>query len=368
MLGHELRNPLAPIVTALQLMKLKRGAPTDREREVIERQVSHLARLVDDLLDISRITLGKIELKREPVEVGAVALKAVEIASPLLEQRRHHLAVTVPARLMIEADPTRLSQVLANLLTNAAKYTDPGGHIAITATAGAGWVEIRVQDDGMGIRPDLLPDLFSPFVQGERTLARSEGGLGIGLALVRSLVELHGGTVCAASEGPGRGSEFVVRIPERGPSPVEAAARVSPEPAPPAAISPRRRVLIVDDNTDAAETLADMLRALGHEAAVAPDGPGALERCASFLPDVALLDIGLPVMDGYELARRLRAQSGLPGMTLIAVTGYGQEHDRSRCLDAGFDEHLVKPVGIDVLQRLLFEMPRAFRNAIGAGI
>ncbi|MCU1282433.1 MAG: histidine kinase, partial [bacterium] len=349
MLGHELRNPLAPIVTALQLLKLRQPAQL-REHEVIERQVQHVVRLVDDLLDVSRITRGKIELKREPLELAQVVAKAIAIASPLFEERRHRLDVAVaPSGLVADADATRLAQVVANLLTNAAKYTAPGGHVRVAAARDGGELVLRVADDGIGISPELLPRVFDLFVQGDRPVDRGEGGLGLGLALVRSLVQLHGGSVTVASEGTQRGSEFVVRLPA-----LDGVAAPASSP-PPLARTPRvvtpRRVLVVDDNEDAAEMLAEMLRAEGHVARVAYDGPAALQLVADgFVPELAILDIGLPVMDGYELATRLKASlpSALP--TLVALTGYGQEHDRARSARAGFALHLVKPV---VPERLL---------------
>ncbi len=351
LLGHELRNPLAPIVTALQLMRL-RGEGSERERAVIERQVRHMVQLVDDLLDISRITRGKIKLKTEPVELASVIAKAVEMASPLLEQRAHQLELAVARRgLQVMADPMRLAQVFANLLTNSAKYTEPLGAISIRAARDGGRVRVSVRDNGMGIAPELLPRIFEPFLQAPRALDRSQGGLGIGLALVKSLVELHGGRVQAHSEGAGKGSEFVVELP------MLAAAEVQPREE--RSITPLpgerrlgRRVLVVDDNPDAAEMLGEGLRMLGYEVAIAHDGPQALEAVGRFTADAAVLDIGLPVMDGYELARRLRKQCG-SSLRLLAVTGYGQSVDRARSKRAGFDEHFVKPVGIEALDRAL---------------
>ena len=347
MLGHELRNPLAPIATALDLMMAK-GDPRTRERDVIRRQVDHLARLIDDLLDISRITRGKVQLERDVVELGAVIGKAIEMASPLLEKRMHALAVDVPCGLPVDADPTRLAQVFQNLLTNAAKYTEPGGRIDVVARAEGDRLIATVRDTGIGIGPDLLPRLFEPFVQGARALDRSQGGLGIGLAIAQSLCAMHGGTIEAASDGPGRGSTFVVALPRATRAPL---AR---EPSRPLERAARpRRVLVVDDNVDAAQGLEELLARLGYVAAIAHDGPHALEVARAFRPEVAVLDIGLPVMDGYELARRLRATLGDARSRLIALTGYGQDADRIRAREAGFDEHLVKPVGIHVLASLL---------------
>ena len=348
-LGHELRNPLAPIITALQLMQL-RGVSAGRERDVIARQVDHLARLVDDLLDVSRITRGKIELKREPLELGAVITQAIEMASPLVERRRHSLEVEVAREgLRVVGDATRLAQVFANLLTNAAKYTEVGGHVAVRAAREGDAVVVRVSDDGIGIHPDLLPRVFEMFTQGRRKLDRAEGGLGLGLTLVKSLVELHDGTVAVASDGPGRGSCFSVSLPA-APAGAKAATPTPPAGAP---IASRRRVLVVDDNEDAAELIADALRELGHEVAVAHDGLRAISVADDFRPDVGLLDIGLPVLDGYELASRLRGVLGGARLRLVAITGYGQEHDRRRALDAGFDDHVVKPIDLDRLHDLV---------------
>ena len=358
MLGHELRNPLAPIVTALELMKLKRGSPgdSDRERAVIERQVAHLGRLVDDLLDVARITRGKVELKRERVELAAVVGKAVEISSPLVERRSHQLMVEVPrSGLPIKVDPTRMAQVLANLLTNAAKYTEPGGRIELRVQQRGGEVEISVKDNGIGISPALLPQLFDLFVQGPQTPDRAEGGLGLGLTLVRRLVDLHDGTVEARSDGLGKGSEFLVRLPLA--LPVDGQPEQSFSAGPVATMSPGLRVLVVDDNADAAELMADLLALDGHDVRAVRDAAAALALLPSFKPQVALLDIGLPVMDGYELATRIRAlyPSSVEGapLRLVAVTGYGQDSDRQRAFEAGFDEHLVKPLDVDRLQQAL---------------
>ena len=341
-LGHELRNPLAPIVTALQLMKLKGDMGSSKEQVIIERQVRHVVRLVDDLLDVSRITQGKIDLKKDTFELATVVATAVEIASPLLEQRRHDLAVDVPRQGMrLTADPVRLSQVIANLLTNAAKYTDVEGRIELSAWRDGHEIVLQVKDNGMGIRPELLPKMFDLFIQGARSADRAEGGLGIGLTLVRSLVHMHGGTVVALSEGPGKGSAFVVRLPAAASQTAnEAAASSAPKLT---KVAHPRRVLVVDDNVDAATLLADLCETMGHEVKVAHDGPQALQVLDGFAPEFAVLDIGLPVMDGYELARRMRDQLG-PACRLIALTGYGQEHDRQRSHDAGFEAHLVKPI------------------------
>ena len=363
MLGHELRNPLAPILTAIELMKARGNGHPTTERDVIERQVRHMVELIDDLLDVSRITSGKIRLHRVPVEVALVVDKAVETASPLLESRRHTFSVTVPrAGLLVNGDPTRLAQVLANLLTNAAKYTDPGGRISLDARREEQWVKLSVVDDGSGISPELMPLLFEPFVQGPQTIARARGGLGLGLAIVRSLVELHGGSVSVSSAGPGRGSEFVVRLPWF--EPTEAEVDVVPAPAALRApdiqgASRRSRVLVVDDNVDAAEMLSMALQMAGWETDVAHDGLEALKKAASFDPDAVVIDIGLPIMDGYAVGRRLREaqaqRAELRPLRLVAVTGYGQEADRQQSAASGIDVHLVKPVDLDVLSAALVQ-------------
>jgi PAS domain S-box-containing protein len=345
-LGHELRNPLAPIATALRLMSVRAGDACISERAIIERQVQHMTRLVDDLLDVSRITRGKVELRRRPIEVADVIAKAVEIASPALEQKQHRLEVDVPSGLTVNGDAGRLAQVFANLLTNSAKYTPPYGDVSVRAMGDRRAVRVCVRDTGMGIAPDVLPHVFEVFVQGSRRDA-VRAGLGLGLAIVRSLTELHGGRVEARSAGLNQGSEFVVELPL-----LEGPQRETSRPTPrdhPAPVSRPMRVLVVDDNIDAAEMLAEWLGAVGHSVRVAADGPTALEIAADFKPDVALLDIGLPVMDGYEVARRLRDQPGCAKMRLIALTGYGQESDHERSRRAGFEDHLVKPVDLDAI-------------------
>lgn len=357
MLGHELRNPLSPILTALQLMKLRGHDTSLHERTVIERQVQHLARLVDDLLDVSRIARGKVELKREVVELSEVVAHAIEVASPLLEQRTQRLAVDVPRQgLCVDGDPARLSQVLSNLVTNAAKYTPPGGEIAISASREGSDAVLRVRDTGVGIPADVLPRVFDLFMQGGQPIDRAQGGLGLGLTIVRSLTERHGGTVTAHSDGPGTGSEFVVRLPAA--QSADAAERVQAAALAPAVegSAARVRILIVDDNADAAELLAYALALTGYETFVAHDGPTALRLIETVTPDAAFLDIGLPVMDGYELATRLRSTPGLARIRLIAVTGYGQESDRKRSAAAGFDYHLVKPVSLDQITEVVAQL------------
>jgi len=354
MLGHELRNPLAPIVTALDLMKLRGSTTTGREEQIIERQVEHLVRLVNDLLDVSRITRGKVALDCRAIDLDAAIEKAVEMAAPLIGQRHHRFEMDVAADLRLYADADRLAQVIANLMTNAARYTPPGGVISLRAERDGDDVLVTVADDGIGIEPALLPHVFDLFVQGQRSMARAEGGLGIGLTLVRNLVRLHGGTVHARSAGRDCGSEFVVRlplIPDDSPAHTDAAA-----PRPLATASPRR-IIVVDDNVDAADLTADLLARAGHEVRVAHDGPAALSLLEHFHPDVALLDIGLPAMNGYELAERVRTHLGSAAPRLIAITGYGQDHDQARSLAAGFDDHLVKPVSPAVLLSRIESLP-----------
>jgi len=364
MLGHELRNPLAPILTALDLMAMRDPGASERERKIIHRQVSHLVHLVDDLLDVSRITSGKIDLHREPTELADVVARAVEMASPLLEKKAHDLVVDVARPgLAVDGDATRLAQVVANLVTNAAKYTPARGRIVVTGRRCEGTVSLRVRDSGIGISRDMLPHVFELFVQERQATDRSMGGLGLGLALVRSLVAMHGGTVSAHSEGPGRGSEFAIELPAL-------ATEVEPQPrarGPRATLAPDARppgvhtILVVDDNRDAAEVLANALSAAGYEVQVAFDGPSAIEIARAFMPDVALLDLGLPVMDGYELAGRLRALLAHRPTRFIAITGYGQEVDRRRSRDAGFALHLVKPVDtstiLDGLRQVAERLP-----------
>ncbi len=339
MLGHELRNPLAPIVTALSLMKLSSADVHVKERTVIERQVAHLGRLVDDLLDVSRIARGKVGLKKTRIEFAEAVARGIELSSPLLEERRQHLSLSVPEGLELDGDVTRLAQVVSNLVTNAAKYTPHEGHIAIAAVRSGDRIVLTVRDDGIGIAPDMLPRVFDLFAQERQTIDRSQGGLGLGLAITKSVIGMHDGTVSAFSEGHGKGSVFTVDLPA-APSARGDAAMPSTRHGLPRAS--RRRVLVVDDNADAADLLAHLLGSKGHEVVVATDAPQALELAAEFHPEVALLDIGLPVMDGYELARRLRIQNS--DVRLIAVTGYGQERDRTRSRAAGFDAHMVKPV------------------------
>jgi signal transduction histidine kinase len=355
MLGHELRNPLSPILTALQLMKLRGEAGSERERAVIERQVNHLTRLVDDLLDVSRIARGRIELNTEIVEMWDVVARAIEMAGPVLEQRTHTLAVDVPGPgLRVEGDPTRLSQVVSNLLTNAAKYTPQGGEISVQATLADDQIVLSVRDTGIGIPPDVLPRIFDLFVQQRQTFDRSQGGLGIGLTIVRRLIERHGGSVSAHSDGPGKGSQFIVRLPAAERSRDTASPRTLRQiPDASALRGGAPRILVVEDNQDGAAMLMEALTAKGYDTRVAHDAPTALRVAAEFSPDIAFLDIGLPVMDGYELATHLRRIPGLSELRLIAVTGYGEESDRQKSRAAGFHHHLVKPVDIDAIEATL---------------
>ena len=355
MLAHELRNPLAPISNAVQIMQLE--GPNGRNfrwsTEVIEDQIKHMTRMVDDLLDVSRITRGKVDLKKETIALAEVVELAVEASRPLIEDYHHQLTIALPPEpVLVEVDPARLAQVLSNLLNNAAKYTDEGGQISLTADRLGEDIIIRVRDTGIGIAPDLLPRIFDLFTQADRTLSRSRGGLGIGLTLVRSLIELHDGRVTAQSKGLGQGSEFVVRLPMAAGS--GAGSHQSSDADPPSnAQLPRRRILVVDDKRSIAQSLEVLLRNLGQEVYTAYDGLAALEMARQHRPDFVLLDIGLPIMDGYEVARRCREEPSLQGVTLVAMTGYGQDSDRQRSQEAGFDAHLVKPVSLQDLMRLL---------------
>jgi PAS domain S-box-containing protein len=353
-LAHELRNPLAPIRTAAEVLTRPDLADDQLSwsRQVIHRQVEHMARLLDDLLDVARITRGKLQLRKQPVDLGTVVDTAVEAARPLITARKHGLTVDLPPDLpTLDADPVRLAQVLSNLLTNAAKYTDPPGRIQLTARVAGETVRISVKDNGIGLSATLLDHVFEMFSQGENQHGRAEGGLGIGLALVKGLVGLHGGTIAVHSEGPGMGSEFTVTLPCRS-----SAARSSVEPPPVAerkGATAARKILVADDNQDAANTLAMLLRLGGHEVHTAHGGQAALALAAAVHPEIALLDIGMPDLDGYEVARRLRAAPGGPSLKLVALTGWGQEEDKRRAQAAGFDHHLTKPVDPDRLDALL---------------
>jgi PAS domain S-box-containing protein len=342
-LAHELRNPLAPIMNATQYLRLKGPAEPGLQnaRDIIDRQVRQLVRLVDDLLDVSRISSGKISLRRERISLAWIVTNAVESSRPLIESENHQLTVTLPPQpVYLDADLTRLAQVLQNLLNNAAKYTMPGGKIGLHAEFDGKFVAIRVVDSGIGIPHDMLARVFDLFTQVDRSIERATGGLGIGLTLVQRLVELHGGTVAARSEGAGKGSEFTVRLPAFAESSADAAATRKRD----LTSSGRLRIVIVDDNVDAADTLAEVLAASGHDVNTAYDGVGALGAFDSHRPDVVLLDIGLPRMNGYDVARKIRASDPQGSVVLVAVTGWGQEEDRRRSQEAGFNHHLVKPV------------------------
>jgi signal transduction histidine kinase/ActR/RegA family two-component response regulator len=350
-LAHELRNPLAPIASALDILKQPGidAATAVKARDVADRQLKHMTRLVDDLLDVSRIMRGKIELRKEKVELAAIVARAVETARPLVEGSRHQLEVSLPDEpLWLEADLVRLAQAVGNLLCNAAKYTEPGGTISLTAMCDAGEVALRVRDNGIGIAPEVMPRLFQMFMQVAPGATRSQGGLGIGLTLVKSLIEMHGGTVEARSEGLGKGSEFLIRLPTvEGPLLPE-------EPLTTADVGAAlgRKILVVDDNADAAESLAVLLRLRGHEVQVALGGTEALEMADANMPELVFLDIGMPDIDGYEVARRLRSRFN-SGMTLVALTGWGTEQDRRRSRDAGFDHHLTKPVELAAVEAVM---------------
>jgi len=348
-LSHELRNPLTPVRNACSV--LERAAPgseaAERARAVISRQVDHLARLVDDLLDVTRISRGTIRLRRVPTDVADVARRGAEDHRTLFAARRVALEVAVPeAPLWVDGDPVRLAQVVGNLLQNAWKFTAPGGHVSLRLGREGGRAVLRVKDDGAGIDPELLGMLFRPFTQADRTLERSRGGLGLGLALVKGVVELHGGTVAAHSEGEGRGTELVVALPE-----IPQPARGVLERANGATAA--RRVLLVEDNADAAASLRDLLELRGHEVHVAADGPAGIEAARRLRPDLVLCDVGLPGMNGYEVARRLRGDPALDGVTLVALTGYASAEDAARAREAGFHHHLTKPTDLGAVSRLL---------------
>jgi len=357
MLAHELRNPLTPIRIAVQVLTRPEmsnsplsNASLRNAREIVDRQLQHLTRLLDDLLDVSRITTGKIELRKETVDLATAVANGLDVSRSQLDERHQSLSVSLPNEpILVEADPIRLEQVITNLVNNAARYTPPSGHIEVAVSRQNSDAVFRVRDDGIGIPADILPRVFDLFTQADRSLARSAGGLGIGLTIVRSLVELHGGAVTAASDGPGRGSEFVVRLPLGGVR--EAPAVV---PAAETFVIPRRlRILVAEDNADTREILRTMLEGDGHEVYVAGDGPSGLETARAVRPDVALIDIGLPGLDGYEVGRQIRQEEHGKFIRLVAVTGYGQAGDRARSRDAGFDVHLVKPVAPEQLRGAL---------------
>ncbi len=352
-LAHELRNPLAPISTALQILKMPRVDPAmlRQSHEMLDRQVHHMVRLVDDLLDVSRVMRGKITLKAGEVELATVVAQAVEIAQPLIEAQGHALDISLPGdSLAVHGDSVRLAQVVGNLLTNAAKYTEPKGHIGVSAVLEGGEAVLMVSDDGLGIAPDLLPHVFDLFVQADHQAARSQGGLGIGLTLARNLAELHGGTLTGSSAGLGKGSQFTLRLP------VVAHARPELRPAagaPQAVAASGLRLLVVDDNADAADALATLLRLYGHEVCVVYDGASALRQVEATRPELVFLDIGMPVMDGFEVTRRIRSMPGFEKTPIAALSGWGQSEDRKRSAEAGCDYHLVKPPDFKEIEALL---------------
>ena len=354
MLAHELRNPLAPIRNAVEIQKLAHSDPSRLAwcNNIIERQLEHLTRLVDDLLDVSRISRGLVELKKEPLEIRDFVLPALETSRPLIDARRHQFSMTLPPEpLWVEGDRIRLAQIVSNLINNAAKYTDEGGHIELSVESAGDDVCIRISDNGCGIDPVDLPCLFNLFYQVGRSLDRSQGGLGIGLSLVHNLVAEHGGHVRVISAGPGQGSEFEVRLPRLMlPEPAVVCCSSGPTPN-----LGKLRILVVDDNHDAAESLALLLGTDGHQVQMANDGLAALEMARAEDADVIILDIGLPGMDGYSVAQALRRSNEPSRALLIAVTGYGQPDDREKSRAAGFDAHLVKPIDFETLRKLLAE-------------
>lgn len=351
-LAHELRNPLSPIRASLEIMQLREldDPHLRRSRDIIGRQVAHLTRLVDDLLEVSRIRSGRIQLRSELVDLASAVGRAIETHRPVLDARRHRLVVRLPnAPLRVLADPTRLAQIVGNLLDNAAKYTADGGEITVKVAQEGDEAVIRVRDTGIGIPSDMLANIFDLFTQVHRSLDRSHGGLGIGLALVQRLVVMHGGRAVAHSDGPERGSEFIVHLPLADAQAADTAASSGPH----SSIGPGRRILVIDDNADAAESLAALLGMLGHDVRIAGDGPAAISAAPEFLPDIVLCDIGLPHMDGYQVIAALRALPACAGARCIALTGYGRDEDRRRSLAAGFDAHLVKPVELTKLAAAL---------------
>jgi signal transduction histidine kinase/CheY-like chemotaxis protein len=360
-LGHEMRNPLAPLWHAARLLELQETmdpALLVQVREIVKRQVQQLGRLADDLLDISRIDQAKVELRKEPVNLADIVAQAIQTSAPHLKARHHQIEITAPTEpIWLLADPARLVQIIVNLLNNAAKYTEPGGHVWFTAGPDAdGTAVIRIRDDGMGISPGMLPHVFELFTQGEWSAEHARGGMGIGLALVRRLVELHGGTITASSPGLAQGSEFVVRLPASSSPSISRDEPIrigDPRPVSPSPKPSRRRILVVDDHVDAAESLRMLLSLEGHDVRLAHDGRAALRVAEDFSPEVVLLDIGLPRMDGYEVARRLHQRPEMEKTLLIAMTGYGQDEDRRRSQEAGFNGHLVKPVDLDALRLAL---------------
>jgi signal transduction histidine kinase/ActR/RegA family two-component response regulator len=352
MLGHELRNPLAPIKSATRILALQKGTDESQSRAlaIIDRQVSHLTRIVDELLDAARVSTGSVNLKFETIEVATIILRALELSETMIQQKQHQLRVKQPSKgLYVKGDLQRLTQVLANILNNAAKYTEPSGAIEVEVLDAGARVEIAVKDNGMGVHSTFLPHIFDLFTQSDKALDRAQGGLGIGLTVVKQLVEKHDGTVTVFSDGPGRGSEFRVSLPLVAPPLVQS--------VPPTVSTPkdsgRRKILVVDDNLDALSLMSEFLSLIGNDVITASNGNEAISAALCALPTVIILDIGLPQLDGYEVAKRLRAVPELRSVLLIALTGYGQSEDRVRAREAGFDLHLVKPVDLDEINRLI---------------
>jgi two-component system CheB/CheR fusion protein len=358
MLAHELRNPLATLAYAVEVISPENDPQSDPEaREIANRQIRHLARMVDDLLEVSRITRGKITLKKSPVDLCESVRSVVQSLQPLIEMHGHHLDLTLaPGPCYVEADPTRLEQIFSNLINNSIKYTPSGGRVSVTSETTETEAVVTVADDGIGIPHETLPRVFDLFAQADQSLARSGGGLGIGLTLVRQLVELHGGSVNALSDGPGRGSEFTIRLPLTSQRPVSQTSEMT------AAAVPARqlKILIVEDQPALALMLSRLLQRHGHMVRAVSDGPSALDAVPAFHPDIMFLDIGLPGMSGYEVAEQLNRLTGDDRPMLVALTGYGRDEDRKRCLEAGFDRHLVKPVSASDLDEIFVEAQRLF--------
>jgi CheY-like chemotaxis protein len=362
MMAHELRNPLAPLANTLEIIRLQSSSNPviEDSLDIARRQIQHMARLLEDLFDVSRITRGNVDLRKRTIDFNSIVAHAVEMALPLVESLHHELTVTLPPEpLRIDGDPTRLEQIVSNLLNNAAKYTERGGRITVMLARENNQAVLRVQDSGIGMSAEMQRQVFDLFVQADHSLDRARGGLGIGLTLVRSLVELHDGSISVHSDGPGQGSEFVVRIPALA----EHTPLTTNATRPPPAASGRLRILIVDDNRDSARTLARVLELGGDEVLCTYDGPSTINLVATHEPDVVLLDIGLPGMDGYQVAEQLRARWSADQLTLIAVTGYGGEQDHYRVRRAGFDHHLVKPVNLELLDNALEDRRTRFEIA-----
>jgi len=356
-MGHELRNPLAPMVTALQLIRLRGGRHCEREIEVLDRQLSHMRHLVDDILDVSRFERDEIRLSPRVIEVGDVIANAVDVAAPLIQNKRHRLDLAVPqSGLLVNVDPGRMNQVFGNLLNNAAKYTDEGGVISIRASVEGDWVVVTIEDNGIGIPSDLMPRIFDLFTQAEQGIDRREGGLGIGLSVAKQLVKKHHGEITATNRESAKGSRFTVRLPRvHG----EAVAESDPPPRERISSTPSHRVLIVDDNRDGADMLALCLEEMGHEVRTSFDGLSALAEAEKYKPELVFLDVGLPKLDGYQVVARMRKIPALAKIPIVAVTGYASESDRKRAYDAGFTEHIAKPLDIDRLGVLVHDLLKA---------